>query len=75
MNIKNKHGMSKTRFYNIWVGIKSRCLDKKCKDYKNYGGKGILLDSKWIDFKIFMEDMLSEYIKHSIKFTEKRHHH
>lgn len=33
-----KHGMSKTRIYKEWKGIKERCLNKNNHAYKNYGG-------------------------------------
>lgn len=67
-----KHGMRYTRFYKIWCGVKSRCLDKKCKDYKNYGGKGITLSNKWLKFTGFMEDMLISYVEHLEKYGEKQ---
>lgn len=57
------HGLSGGRKkrrpeYNIWRGIKRRCL--KCSDvaYKNYGGRGIKICDRWKDsFKNFWEDM------------------
>lgn len=43
------HGKSKTRLYNIWTGIKTRCYDKNCSSYKNYGERGIIMCDEWID--------------------------
>lgn len=41
------HSKSHTRIYNIWCGIKTRCFDKHCKSYKNYGGRGITICDEW----------------------------
>lgn len=30
-----------SRLYEIWRGVKKRCLNPKCKDYPDYGGRGI----------------------------------
>lgn len=44
------HGLSKTRLYEIWHGMKGRCSNGN----KNYGGRGIKICEKWeksfIDF-------------------------
>lgn len=41
------HGMSDTRLYTIWKDMKQRCNDMNCKDYKNYGGRGISVCDDW----------------------------
>lgn len=57
--IKNRklhetHGKSNTRLFHIWGGMKERCYNLKGKDYKNYGGRGILVCEEWInDFECF----------------------
>lgn len=43
-----KHGMSKTRIYKEWKGIKERCLNKNNHAYKNYGGRGITICDEWL---------------------------
>jgi hypothetical protein len=35
------------RLYKIHLGMISRCYDKKSKDYKNYGKKGIKICNEW----------------------------
>ena len=35
------HGLSKTRIYRIYSGMKSRCLNENYHAYKHYGGRGI----------------------------------
>jgi len=34
-----------------------RCLDSKNQVYKNYGGRGITICHRWMDFRNFLEDM------------------
>ncbi len=52
------HGQSYTREYNIWKGIKTRCLNPSHGDYKNYGAKGITISDEWAkDFNQFYTDM------------------
>lgn len=46
--------------YRVWGAIKDRCFRKTHLQYKNYGGRGILLCDKWLDFNRFMEDIHSE---------------
>lgn len=44
--------------YKAWAGMKYRCYDPKCKQFKNYGGRGIKVCSRWIDsFSNFKNDM------------------
>lgn len=37
--------------------MKKRCSNTKCRDYKYYGGKGILYDKSWESFENFLNDM------------------
>jgi len=55
--IKNtKHGDSKSKLFNIWVGIKQRCLNPNNKSYKNYGAKGVTISDIWInDYQSFKD--------------------
>lgn len=48
-----KHGMSKTRVYKEWKGIKDRCLNQNNPNYKNYGGRGIKVCDEWIEERGF----------------------
>ena len=50
------HGMTNTRIYSIWAGIKNRCYNKKLEGYAKYGGNGILVCDEWKnDFMAFYE--------------------
>lgn len=52
------HGMSRTKLYRIWNGMKWRCHKEKDKDFKNYGGRGIKVCDRWLEsFENFYEDM------------------
>lgn len=52
---------SVSKFYRAWVNMKSRCTNKNIKEYHRYGGRGISVCDKWIDFDGFIEDMLPLY--------------
>lgn len=55
-----KHGESKTYIYALWHNIKQRCLNKLHRDFKNYGGRGIIMYEPWIhDYIAFRDYILS----------------
>jgi hypothetical protein len=46
--------MKNRKLYRIWIQIKTRCFNKNNPGYKYYGGRGITLDSKWVNnFPLF----------------------
>ena len=49
--------MSYTSTYKIWRGILRRCTNKNFKHYKYYGGRGITICDRWLEFDNFLEDM------------------
>lgn len=51
------HGMSKTKTWNSWSDLRKRCRDKSRKDYKDYGGRGIKVCTRWKKFENFLADM------------------
>jgi hypothetical protein len=59
-----KHGMTNTRFYKIYKGIKQRCMNKRCRLYKYYGARNINISKKWLIFDNFKNDMYKLYLKH-----------
>lgn len=55
---KTKHLSCFTKEYKSWQSMKDRCHNKKSKDFKNYGARGITVCDKWInDFPAFFKDM------------------
>ena len=52
------HGMNRTPVYKAWQHMKERCYDLKNSEYHRYGGRGIMVCSRWQDsFENFFEDM------------------
>lgn len=52
------HGMSRSRTYRIWLGMRHRCSDAATgKERKNYFNKGIRVCDRWEKFECFLEDM------------------
>ena len=60
------HGMSKTRIYHIWAGIKDRIFNKKATSYEYYGGRGIEVCSEWMEFEPFHEWAISNGYKENL---------
>lgn len=69
--INLKHGMYLTNFYSIWGSMKSRCLNKKHKAFKDYGGRGITICETWLKFENFRDDMYESYLEHLSKTSGK----
>lgn len=54
--------------YNTWVSMKQRCYNINCKDYKNYGGRGIKICDRWLNsYENFLKDMGRRPIGYSIE--------
>ena len=53
------HGKAgKCSEYNIWCGIKARCLNPNDSHFVDYGGRGIKICDRWSDsFENFLADM------------------
>ena len=55
---KVKHGLRYTPEYGVWRGIKLRCLVPTHKYWPEYGGRGVVICSRWRDScAAFVEDM------------------
>jgi len=52
-----RHGMKGTKIYEVWHAMKARCHRPKHKFYPRYGGRGITVCERWLDFKNFFADM------------------
>lgn len=53
--------------YRTWQGMKRRCYNPKCSEYKYYGARGITICDRWLDsFDAFFADMGPRPVGHSI---------
>jgi hypothetical protein len=63
--ICTKHGQAgkpgqwrtQSRAYRSWQCMKSRCLNENNEAFHHYGGRGITIDPRWIEFTAFIADM------------------
>lgn len=68
---KSVKGLSNSRIYRIWCGMKYRCSNPNCDAYKYYGGRGIKVDDAWAEnFLNFYNDMYESYQEHVEKYGE-----
>lgn len=51
------HAMSGTPIYLRWQSMLNRCRNKDAEGYHNYGGRGIDVCDRWLDFDNFISDM------------------
>jgi hypothetical protein len=52
-----RHGAYGTRAYYSWTNMKTRCLNPNSTKFKDYGGRGIGVCERWMDFPNFLADM------------------
>ncbi|MFH1933316.1 MAG: hypothetical protein ABIN18_17205 [Pseudomonadota bacterium] len=51
------HNMARMPIYRIWQDMKNRCMNPNCKGYDYYGGRGIKVCERWMDFNNFYADL------------------
>jgi hypothetical protein len=54
---KPVHGLSGSPEHLIWRNMIHRCTNPQYRDFRLYGGRGIGVCERWMDFKNFYEDM------------------
>ena len=58
---KTTHGETRngrqSREYVSWYCMKTRCLNSNADEYSNYGGRGIKICERWLNFENFLADM------------------
>lgn len=52
-----RHGLSKLPEYRVWAGMHKRCSNPNDRSYKDYGARGIKVDTRWRLFSVFLDDM------------------
>lgn len=55
--VATTHGLSNTREWRIWRGMRGRCDNPNNPAYKHYGGRGIAVCDRWQTFENFYADM------------------
>lgn len=58
--LKSPNGVNTTRknpLYRTWVTMRQRCSNPNDPNYKNYGGRGIKVCTRWDSFGYFFEDI------------------
>ena len=68
---KTTHGMTGTRFYNIWADMKNRTKNKSYHSSHRYVERGIIVCELWNKFENFQESMYESYKIHAERHTEK----
>lgn len=48
-----KHGLSRSRLYNIWYDMRERCDNINSDKYQHYGARGISICDDWKKFEPF----------------------
>lgn len=54
------------RLYSIWERMKARCYNSSCKDYKNYGARGIEVCKEWLEWDTFYEWAITNEYRESL---------
>lgn len=44
---REKHGLTNSTLFHVWVGMRDRCSNPNSPRYKRYGGRGICLCEEW----------------------------
>lgn len=60
--------------YKSWSHMKGRCLNKKDAAFNDYGGRGIKICERWMQFEQFLEDMGECPLGHSIERVDVNGH-
>jgi len=55
--LKYRHGLRWTHSYNSWNDMLRRCGDSAHRVFKHYGGRGIKVCERWLEFTNFFKDM------------------
>lgn len=59
MQLKHGHWRDgqATKIYGVWASMKGRCANTNHHAFAGYGGRGITVCTRWMDFENFLRDM------------------
>jgi len=59
INLRHGHtrGYQQTPEYYSWLAMFTRCTNPNRREWQNYGGRGIKVCQRWMDFENFLADM------------------
>jgi hypothetical protein len=69
--VRKPHGDSGSNLYNVWVGIKKRCLNPTNHNYKDYGMRGITVCEEWLQFIPFRDWALANGYNKGLQIDRK----
>lgn len=65
--LNRKHGKTGSRAHTTWMSMLQRCNDHSHRSFKDYGGRGIKVCERWLEFANFYADMGDPPDGHSIE--------
>lgn len=71
-NIRSERFGVKRVFYDRWRNMLTRCHNPNRKEWKNYGGRGITVCKRWLDFRNFLQDMYPSFLEHFNAYGKKQ---
>ena len=51
------HGMSRDKWFKCWYSMIRRCFSPEDSHYKNWGGRGIKVCERWLNFENYLVDI------------------
>lgn len=67
----NTHSLRGHKLYNVWCAMKARCYNKNRTQYKDYGGKGVVVCEEWKnDFEKFYNWAISNGWKDGLQLDK-----
>lgn len=53
--VRENHGQSATHLWEVWNAILQRCYNRRCRNYRWYGAKGVRVCDGWRRFSAFRQ--------------------
>lgn len=57
----------KELMYNVWRSMMRRCYEPSRRDYKDYGGRGIVVHEPWHDLETFRSWLTEQNWQHGLQ--------